>query len=109
MTELDIWHAQVSEDIIEPERPIIDPHHHLWRMGTPYELDDLWADTKAGHNITGTVFIECGAEYRADGPAALRPVGETEYVVAQAKQARKGKAPGKPPILDPWDCSCGCA
>ena len=99
MTELDSWHAQVSEEIIEPERPIIDPHHHLWRMGTPYELDDLWADTKAGHNITGTVFIECGAEYRADGPAALRPVGETEYVVAQAKQARKGEAPGKPPIL----------
>ena len=24
------WYAQVTEDIIDPERPIIDPHHHLW-------------------------------------------------------------------------------
>jgi hypothetical protein len=24
------WLAKVREDIIEPESPIIDPHHHLW-------------------------------------------------------------------------------
>ena len=24
------WLDQVQEDIIDPERRIIDPHHHLW-------------------------------------------------------------------------------
>ena len=24
------WLAQISEEIIDPEQRIIDPHHHLW-------------------------------------------------------------------------------
>ena len=99
MTELDIWHAQVSEEALEPERPIIDAHHHLWRVGTPYEIDDLWADTRSGHNIVGTVFIECGSEYRVDGPISLRPVGETEYVRGQVEYSQRHKMVGQPPIL----------
>jgi predicted TIM-barrel fold metal-dependent hydrolase len=66
MNELESWHAQVIEEIIDPERPIFDPHHHLWRADMPYEIGDLWADTQTGHNIVGTVFIECGAEYRTE-------------------------------------------
>ena len=99
MNELDRWHAQVREEIIDPERAILDPHHHLWRTDMPYELDDLWADTQTGHNIIGTVFIECGAEYRTQGPQHLRPVGETEFVRAQADQSQQDKKYGKPPIL----------
>ena len=99
MHELERWHAQVIEEIIDPERPIFDPHHHLWRADMPYEIGDLWADTQTGHNIVGTVFIECGAEYRTEGPRHLRPVGETEFVRAQAEQSQKGTKPGKPPIL----------
>jgi len=26
----DPWLAQVEEEILDPERAIIDPHHHLW-------------------------------------------------------------------------------
>ena len=37
-----IWLKQVKEDILDPERPIIDPHHHLWPGELPYLLDDLW-------------------------------------------------------------------
>jgi predicted TIM-barrel fold metal-dependent hydrolase len=99
MKHLNVWHAQVKEEVIEPDRAIIDPHHHLWRVGTPYELDDLWADTASGHNIVGTVFIECGAEYRSDGPESLRPVGETEYVLLKAQKSHQLQATGKPPIL----------
>ena len=99
MKQLDTWHSQVNEEVIEPDRAIIDPHHHLWRVGTPYELDDLWADTASGHNIIGTVFIECGAEYRTDGPELLRPAGETEYVRLQAELSHQRQAIGKPPIL----------
>ena len=77
------WLDQVQEDIIDPERRIIDPHHHLWStplMFGRYELADLWADTGSGHNIEKTVFIDCHANYRKDGPGRLKPIGETEYV-----------------------------
>lgn len=95
------WLDQVKEDTIEPERPIVDPHHHLWndKEAADYELDELWTDTSSGHNILGTVFIECSTNYRKDGPKALRPVGETEYVDAMAATAKHGSAPGQAPIL----------
>lgn len=88
------WLLAVQEEIIDPERPIIDPHHHLWRRrrGADYLLDDLWEDTDSGHAIKKTVFIECHASYRRDGPEHLRPVGETEFVAEMARESRKGGA-----------------
>lgn len=85
----DAWLAQVSEEIIEPERPIIDPHHHLWmkRFGRNYLLPELWADTGSGHNVVKTVFMECRAFYLRDGPEHLRPTGETRYVADLARQS----------------------
>ncbi len=91
------WHAQVQEEILDPERPIVDPHHHLWHsLGgmPPYLLENLWADTGSGHNIVETVFLECGASYREDGPEELRPIGETEFVAEVAAESAKG-GPGK--------------
>ncbi|MGQ9426069.1 amidohydrolase family protein [Gilvimarinus sp. F26214L] len=86
------WLLEVQEQILEPDRPIIDPHHHLWRRrrSTDYLLDDLWEDTGSGHNIRKTVFIECHAGYRREGPEHLRPVGETEFVADLARQSRAG-------------------
>jgi len=83
------WHAQVAEEIIEPERPVIDPHHHLWFGGgaPDYLLGDLWKDTGSGHNIIKTVFIECGVGYRNNGPEHLRSVGETEFAADVAIQS----------------------
>ncbi|MGB3716115.1 MAG: amidohydrolase family protein [Candidatus Promineifilaceae bacterium] len=85
------WYAQVVEEIIEPERPIIDPHHHLWfgwsRRFSDYLLEDLWGDTESGHKIEKTVFIECHASYRETGPDHLKPVGETEFVADIAAQS----------------------
>jgi L-fuconolactonase len=96
------WYAQVKEDIIEPERPIVDPHHHLWSGNlwfgasvSTYLLADLWRDTGSGHNIVKTVFVQCGTGYRATGPDHLKPVGETEYVAdvaSQSARAGSGKA-----------------
>jgi predicted TIM-barrel fold metal-dependent hydrolase len=101
MPKLREWLAQVEEEIIDPQRPIIDPHHHLWRdkPRDDYELADLWSDTASGHNIIGTVFVECGADYRTGGPASMRPLGETEYVTATAEASLRDKAQGRPPIL----------
>lgn len=61
---------------------IVDPHHHLWERpdGNNYLLEDLWEDTGSGHNVVKTVFVECRAGYRQDGPKHLRVLGETEFV-----------------------------
>lgn len=89
------WLALTREPIVDPDRAIVDPHHHLWRRpGNEYLLDDLWADTESGHRIERTVFVECRAGYRESGPEHLRPVGETEFVrrIAEASAADSGKA-----------------
>lgn len=85
------WLNQVAEEIIEPDREICDPHHHLWDLpGHRYLLDELLADTGSGHNVVSTVFVECSAMYRADGPEAMRPVGETEFVNGVAAMSASG-------------------
>lgn len=79
-----------AEAILEPALPIVDPHHHLWeRDGQGYFLDELLADTGSGHNIVATVFAQCAWAYRTDGPEALRPVGETEFVAGIADEAAR--------------------
>lgn len=79
------WLCQVKEEPLEPHLPICDAHHHLWdRPASRYLVDDLVADA-AGHNVVSTVFVECMANYREDGPEAMRPVGETVYIDALAE------------------------
>ncbi len=86
MSDHDTWLAQVSEDVIDPDREIVDPHHHLWtRPEWNYELAELWSDTGAGHNVVQTVFLECGSAYDLDAPEHLQPVGETRYVAGFAE------------------------
>ena len=100
----------MSEAILEPDLPIIDPHHHLWDlrplMGafpeplhpfiaaislTPYyTFNEVHADATSGHNVIGTVFMECGAFYRAGASDALKVVGEVEYVNGVAAQSASG-------------------
>ncbi|ABS63597.1 amidohydrolase 2 [Parvibaculum lavamentivorans DS-1] len=86
------WLAEVKEAALEPELPIVDPHHHLWdHPGSRYQLDELMTDVAEGHNIRATVFVECKSMYRADGPDAMKPVGETEYVNGIAAQSASGQ------------------
>ncbi|HEY1559306.1 MAG TPA: amidohydrolase family protein [Caulobacteraceae bacterium] len=103
--------ATDHDTVLEPDLPIIDPHHHLWdrlsllRAERPpashgfemviervprYLLDELLADIRSGHKILATVYMECGAMYRQDGPLALRPVGETEFVNGVAAMSASG-------------------
>jgi hypothetical protein len=61
---LNAWLAKrPAEAALEPDLPIIDPHHHFW--DTPqrghYLLPELLADIGGGHNIVSTVFLECRA------------------------------------------------
>jgi len=103
--------ATDQEAVIEPDLPIADPHHHLWfvpepvragldpavspyfhvRRRTPrYLFDELLADLTCGHNVTHTVFIECGSMYRREDPPQMRSVGEIEFVNGVAAMAASG-------------------
>ena len=86
------WLDRRREEIIEPDLPIVDPHHHL--VDRPetgrYLLPELLADLGAGHNIGATVYLEWLSMYRATGPAELRPVGEIEFANGVAAMAASG-------------------
>jgi L-fuconolactonase len=86
------WLAKAPpETILDADLPIIDTHHHLWdRPDHRYLLHDLLADVRTGHNVVATVFLECHAMYRAAGPEAMRPVGETEFVAGIAAMSDSG-------------------
>ena len=85
------WLDRHKEPALEPELPIVDPHHHLWvRPGWRYMLDDFLADAGTGHNIIATVFVEASSMYRNSGPVEMRPVGETEFVNGMAAVCASG-------------------
>ena len=100
----------MTEAILEPDLPIIDPHHHLWDLrpmlpafpeprhpfldaivgAAYYTFDQLHADVSSGHNVIGTVFMECGAFYRANASDEMKVVGEVEFVNGVAAQSASG-------------------
>jgi predicted TIM-barrel fold metal-dependent hydrolase len=85
------WLAQRKEEVIDPARPIVDPHHHLWdRGGQRYLIEDIAADIASGHNVIATVYVEARSMYRAGGPEALRPVGEVEFANGAAAMSASG-------------------
>ena len=85
------WLERLVEPVLDASRPIVDAHHHLWmRDGAPYLFPELLADLETGHNIVATVFAECHSMYRAGGPLAFRPVGETEFVAGVAAMSDSG-------------------
>lgn len=91
------WLAQTVENAIDPRRPIVDAHHHLWdRGGSTYLAPELLADLTGSHNIVRTVFVECLAEYDTSRPAGFEPVGETEFVrrqIAETESVGDGTGP----------------
>ena len=101
----------MTEAILEPDLQIIDPHHHLWdlrplmgafpeplhpfiatiALSPYYTFNELHTDTTSGHNVIGTVFMECGAFYRAGASDELKTLGEIEYVNGVAAQSASGQ------------------
>jgi L-fuconolactonase len=82
------WLALTTEEAVEPGLVICDPHLHLWRdRFGPYLVEQLRLDTGSGHRVLNTIYVEASVEYREDGPDELRPVGETEFAVAQARES----------------------
>ena len=100
----------MPEPILEPDLPIIDPHHHLWdlrpllahfpepdhpfiaaiKLSPYYTFDELHSEVTTGHNVIGTVYMECGAFYDADRDPAFKTVGEVAFVNGVAAQGASG-------------------
>src|SRR5262245_56116761 len=85
------WLARRKEPILEPALPIVDAHHHLWeRPGSRYLFEDLLADTKSGHNIVATVYVQARSMYRISEPVEMQPVGEVEFANGIAAMGTSG-------------------
>ena len=88
----DDWLARRTEAILEPDLPIVDPHHHLWeRPGYRYLFPELLADIGSGHKIEATLFEQANSMYRASGPEELKSLGETEFVSGVAAMSDSGR------------------
>jgi predicted TIM-barrel fold metal-dependent hydrolase len=85
------WLALRNEEILDPARRIVDPHHHLWdRGGQRYLIEEIASDIASGHNVVATVYVEARSMYRAQGPEAFRPVGEVEFANGTAAMSASG-------------------
>ena len=101
---LEEWLAQEEpEEVLDPELPIVDPHHHLWDLRKftvqPHRdflqkvyLTEEFSNEilKSGHKITHTVFAQCAAFYRKEGPEELKSVGEVEFANGVAAMSASG-------------------
>lgn len=106
---------RLFEDIIEPDLPIVDAHHHLWflpnhvlaflqqdnsiagqnyqeisRRAPRYLLDEFLADIQSGHNVIASVYVDCHSMYKKDGAQHLKSVGEVEFANGIAAVAASG-------------------
>jgi len=85
------WLALHEEQVLEPALRIVDAHHHFYdRPGWTYLDTEYLADTRSGHNVVASVYMQARTRYRPEAPQALQPVGETEYVTAVAQKHTGG-------------------
>jgi predicted TIM-barrel fold metal-dependent hydrolase len=94
----DEWLALRTEEILDPALGIVDAHHHFYdRTGWRYLAEDYLADAGSGHAVRASVHVQALTRYRATGPEAFEPVGETEFVAAEADRLA-AEHPGAPRV-----------
>ena len=104
------WLALRREEAVDPERRIVDAHHHLWdRGGSTYLAPQLLADMTGTHNVVKSVFVECRASYDAEREPHMQPVGETVFVAGEADVADAGGGPTIAAIVSHADMRLGDA
>lgn len=85
------WLALIEEVALEPERAIVDAHHHLWdRPGQRYLADDYRADLNSGHRVVASVYVQCRSMFNLDYPEPMQPVGEVEFANGVAAHSASG-------------------
>lgn len=103
---LQAWLKSTSEEALEPELAIVDPHHHAWDMRELegfnlfglfkqqfYMSDELVDDlVGGGHNVTHSVYAEAHAFHSADAQnPVMAPLGEVVAMQGLAAQFASGK------------------
>ena len=53
-------------------------------------MQDLLNDTRSGHNVIATIFIQCFAMHRREGLEVLKAFGETEFANGVAAISASG-------------------
>lgn len=77
------WLALGAESPIAPELDVVDAHIHLWDFCDPaYFAADYERDAVAA-GVSASVYVDCTMAYREEGPIALEPVGEVDFVSTQ--------------------------
>ena len=79
------WLEQVKEEIVDPERPIIDPHHHLWsdkEGASDYQIPAVACDT-----ATDTVHVGT-ASGRSEFDGLLRINNTTDAISVAVSESK---------------------
>ena len=81
--------ARIQEKALNPDLPVVDPHHHLMDRPVPYPTEKWIADLRSGHKVVASVHMEAHGHYWEIGLGPSEPAGETEYVAKQYEQERE--------------------
>jgi L-fuconolactonase len=91
LPETRAWQGPFTEDVIDPDLPIVDAHHHLQEDSRGrYLFEESVADMATGHNFVATVHVQARSMLRSTGPAHLRDIGEIEFARGVAAMAATG-------------------
>ena len=88
------WLDRKVEQAIDPELPIIDPHHHM--LARRARLQQYLLPRPAGrHRPAGTgssatVFMDCMWGTAPTVPRHMQPVGETETAARRRRETSSG-------------------
>jgi hypothetical protein len=82
------WLGRLTEEILEPDLPIVDPHHHLWdHPGSRYLLDHRTSDPEE----MGRPAKASSSGYRREGRSAL-PSWDLAAATRGAKLSKRQRA-----------------
>ena len=74
------WLSLRQEQALMSDVPVVDAHHHLYvRPDITYLLDDFLQDTRGGHHIRASVFVQARSMLPQNVHPSFQPIGETEF------------------------------
>jgi L-fuconolactonase len=85
--------ANGREQILDPSLEIIDAHHHFYERGEHEEIyydqfliPELERAVATGHNVVGSVFVECSWRWDQSRGALRAPTSEVEEAARAARE-----------------------
>lgn len=75
-----VWLARRREEALEPDLPIIDPHHYIWDV-LAMDLVSSWSILVGATTFARPSISKSGLGRNPADPVHLQPVGETRYLL----------------------------